>query len=108
LRRESTAWRISLPAILTGAAVSPATRELNSDHRSPKRPLDCVRHESDRPHVARQPAAHQPKRNSTMSKKATRLHRTTYETAGAMIRAGLWTIEYAAFHFSTVTASLHA
>jgi len=49
-----------------------------------------------------------PKRNPTMSKKATRLHRATYETAGAMIRAGLWTIEYAAFHFSTVTASLHA
>jgi hypothetical protein len=43
-----------------------------------------------------------------MSKKATRLHRATYETAGAMIRAGLWTIGYAGFHFSTVTASLHA
>jgi len=26
--------------------------------------------------------------------------------AGALIRAGLWSVEYAAFHFSTVTRSL--
>lgn len=39
-------------------------------------------------------------------KKALRKHRATYETAGAKIRAGLWTIEYVAFHFSTVTSTL--
>jgi hypothetical protein len=39
-------------------------------------------------------------------KKVLRQHRASYETAGAMIRAGMWTIEYAAFHFSTVTKTL--
>jgi hypothetical protein len=39
-------------------------------------------------------------------KKALRTHRAMYETAGAMIRAGLWTVEYAAFHFSTVSKTL--
>jgi hypothetical protein len=43
-----------------------------------------------------------------MSKKARTIHRTTYETAGAMIRAGVWTIKYAAFHFSMVTQTLTA
>jgi hypothetical protein len=40
------------------------------------------------------------------TKKAIRKHRQLYETAGQMIRDGLWTQEYAAFHFSTVTRSL--
>jgi hypothetical protein len=39
-------------------------------------------------------------------KKTLRKHRAMYETAGQTIRAGLWTQEYAAFHFSAVTASL--
>jgi hypothetical protein len=43
-----------------------------------------------------------------MSKKARKQHRATYETAGAMIRAGMWTVQYAAFHFSTVTQTLGA
>jgi hypothetical protein len=40
------------------------------------------------------------------SKKALRKHRASYEIAGTMVRAGLWTVEYAAFHFSTVTSTL--
>lgn len=50
------------------------------------------------------------KGNPTMSKnapkKTIRLHRSVYENAGAMIRSGMWTVEYAAFHFSTVTQTL--
>ena len=37
LRRSANDARTSPPAILTGTAVSPASRELNSDHRSPKK-----------------------------------------------------------------------
>jgi hypothetical protein len=31
------------------------------------------------------------------------LHRRVYETAGEMIRKGLWTVQYASFHYSAVT-----
>jgi hypothetical protein len=33
--------------------------------------------------------------------------RQAYETAGEMIRAGIWTVDYAAYHWSEVTATVH-
>jgi hypothetical protein len=41
-----------------------------------------------------------------MSAKARKRHRKVYETAGQMIRDGLWSVEYAAFHYSEVTKYL--
>jgi hypothetical protein len=98
--------------MLTGAADHTATRELSSDHRSPKK---CRVHRGlsrppERSFAHRGNPPRNRKRKTTMSKNATkkaiRKHRQLYETAGQMIRDGLWTQEYAAFHFSTVTRSL--
>jgi len=38
--------------------------------------------------------------------KQRQVHRLMYETCGQMIRDGLWTVEYAAFHYTEVTKSL--
>jgi hypothetical protein len=42
-----------------------------------------------------------------MTRKQIKLHRQTYENAGAMLRAGLWDEDYAAFHYSEVAETLN-